>query len=132
MNNTFSLDQIAKTGDLNADLIMRQYKLVEMAKFVEVKSNNPKLKQSEITEELEIASSTIQRYRREINMLSNYSLPPASNTNHTRKQNTPNTNHDDVKMTSIDLKLTSKRPQTNQLNIKKKKGGGNIEINENY
>ena len=85
MNNTFSLDQIAKTGDLNADLIMRQNKLVEMAKFVEVKSNNPKLKHSEKIEELEISSSTIQRYRREINMLSPHSIPPSSNTNHTRK-----------------------------------------------
>ena len=27
MNNTYSLDQIQKTGDLNADLIMRQNKL---------------------------------------------------------------------------------------------------------
>ena len=44
MNNIFSLEQIAKTGDLNADLIMRQYKLDKMAKFMENKSVNPKLK----------------------------------------------------------------------------------------
>ena len=43
MNNTFPLEQIAKTGDLNADLVMRQYKLDEMAKFMEIKSINPKL-----------------------------------------------------------------------------------------
>ena len=36
MNNTFS-DQKEKTGDLNADLIMRQYKLDKMAKFMEIK-----------------------------------------------------------------------------------------------
>ena len=29
--NTFSLEQIVKTGDLNADLIMRHYKLDELA-----------------------------------------------------------------------------------------------------
>ena len=110
MNNTFSLDQIAKTGDLNANLIMRQHKLDKMAKFVEIKSINPKLKQSEIAKELKISSSTIQ-YRRGINMLkfgiNKYRIPPSSNTNHTRKQKTPNTNLDDVKMTSNYLKMTS-------------------------
>ena len=48
MNNAYSLDQIQKTGDLNAELIRRQKKLDNMAKFIESKSNNPKLKQSEI------------------------------------------------------------------------------------
>ena len=61
MKETYSLDQMQKTGDLNADLIMRQYKLDKMAKFMEIKSNNPKLKQSEIAKLLEISSSTIQR-----------------------------------------------------------------------
>ena len=44
MNNAYSLDQIQKAGDLNADLIMKQYKLDKMAQFMETKSNNPKLK----------------------------------------------------------------------------------------
>ena len=48
MKNTFTLEQIAKTGDLNADLIMRQYKLDKKAKFMEIKSINPKLKEAEI------------------------------------------------------------------------------------
>ena len=60
MNNTFSLDQRQKIGDLNADLIMRQYNLDKMAKLMEIKSNNPKLKQSEIAKLLDISSSTIQ------------------------------------------------------------------------
>ena len=42
----------------------------KMAKFMEIKSTNPKLKQSEIAKELKESSSTIQRYRREIKMLS--------------------------------------------------------------
>ena len=86
MNNTYSLDQIQKTGDLNAHLIMIQYKLDKMAKFMEINSNNPKLKQSEIAKLIELSSSTIQRYRREVNMLSLYRIPPSSKTNHTRKQ----------------------------------------------
>ena len=62
MKNTFSIDQKAKTGDLNADLIMSQYRLDKMAKLMELKSNNPKLKQFEISKELKVSSSTIQRY----------------------------------------------------------------------
>ena len=79
MNNFFSLEEIAKTGDLNADLIMRQYKLDKMAKFMEIKFTNPKLKQSEKARELKISSSTLQRYRRKTIMLSPCRIPPLSN-----------------------------------------------------
>ena len=48
MNNTFSLEQIAKTGEFNAKLTRRQYGLDKNEKVVEIKSVNPKLKQSEI------------------------------------------------------------------------------------
>ena len=83
---------------------MRQYKLDKMGKFMEIMSINPKLKQSEIAKELKLSNFTIQRYRRKIIMLSPYRVSPSSSTNHTRKQKTPNTNLDDVKMTSNDLK----------------------------
>ena len=79
---------------------------------MEIKSNNPKLKQSETAQLLELSSSPIQRYRREVNMLSPYRIPPSSKTNQTRKQKTLNTNIDDVNVTSIDLKMTSRRLQT--------------------
>ena len=36
MNNNFSFEQIAKTGDLKADLIRRQYRLDKVAKFIEI------------------------------------------------------------------------------------------------
>ena len=52
MNNTFSLEQISKTGNLNADLILRQYKLDLMCRFMEMKSNNPKFTQKQISREL--------------------------------------------------------------------------------
>ena len=48
---------------------MRQNKLDKMTKFMEIKSKSPKVKQSEIAKFLELSSSTIQRYRRELNML---------------------------------------------------------------
>ena len=80
---------------------------------MEIKSNNPKLKESEIAKLLELSSSTIQRYKREITMLSPYRIPPSSKTNQ-RKQKTPNTDLDDVKVTPNDL---TRRPQKNQLKI---------------
>ena len=45
MNNIFSLQQIQKTSNLDADLISRQYKLNLMADLMRVKYENPKLKQ---------------------------------------------------------------------------------------
>ena len=64
MNNTFYLKQKAESGDLNADLITRQCRLDKISKFMEVKSTNPRLKQSERAKELAISTSTLQRYRR--------------------------------------------------------------------
>ena len=69
MNNGFSLQQIQKTSNLDANLISRQYKLNLMADFMRVKYENPRLKQSEIANQLGMSSSTVQRYRNDINML---------------------------------------------------------------
>ena len=68
-------------------------------------------------------------------MLSPWRISP--NTNYTRKQKTPNTNLDDVKMTSNDVKMTSKDLKTNSnATVKprknKLKAGANIEINDRY
>ena len=76
MNISFSLQQIQKTSNLDADLISRQYKLNLMAVFLLVKSENPRLRQSKITNQLGISSSTLQRYRNDINMLSPYRISP--------------------------------------------------------
>ena len=105
-----------------------------MAKFMEIKSTNPKLKQSEVDKELTASSSTLQRYRRETNMLSFYRIPPSSNTNHTRKQKTTNKKLDDVKMTSDDLQMTSNDLKTTsnepvKYRKNKLKRGEKIEIN---
>ena len=90
MKNTYSLDQIQNTGYLNAVLKTRQNKLDRMAKFMEIKSNNPRLKQSEIAKLLELSSSTIQRYRREINMLSPYRIKSSE----TNEKKTKGTRHE--------------------------------------
>ena len=62
MNNSFSLQQIRKTSNLDANLISRQYKLNLMADFMRVKYENPKLKQPEIANQLSLSSGTVQRY----------------------------------------------------------------------
>ena len=134
MNNTFSLQQIQKTSNLDANLLSRQYKLNLMADFMRVKYENPKMKQSDIANQLGMSSSTIQRYRNDINMLSPYRINP----NNTRKR-PKKTKIDDIsdlkrpQMTSNDVKTTSNETVKNKKN--KLKGGslqGNTEINEHY
>ena len=52
MNNSFSLQQIQKTSNLDANLISRQYKLNLLADFMKVKCENPRMKQSEIANQI--------------------------------------------------------------------------------
>ena len=82
MNNRFSLQQIQKTSNLDANSISRPYKLNLMADFMRVKYEKPKMKQSEIANQLGMSSSTLQRYRNDINMLSPYRI----NQNNTNKR----------------------------------------------
>ena len=70
MNNTYSLDQIPKTVNLHVNLIYCQKNLNETAQFMELKSNNPTSKQSEVSKKVGLSSSTLQRYRHDENMLS--------------------------------------------------------------
>ena len=74
MNNSFSLQQIQKTSNLDANLKSRQYQLNLMADFMRTKYENPKMGQSEIANQLGLSSSTLQRYRNDINMLSSYRI----------------------------------------------------------
>ena len=116
MNNTFSLQQIQKTSNLDANLISRRYKLKLMADFMRVTYQNPKKKQSEIANHLSHSTSTLQRYRNDKNMISPYRIQP-NNTNKPAKK-ASNTNFDNnwhpdsdlerLPMTSNDLK----RPQS--------------------
>ena len=141
MNNSFSLQQIQKTSNLDANLISRQNKLNVMADFMKVKYENPRMKQSEIANEIGLSTSTLQRYRNYINMLSPYRNNPNNNNKRTKKPKNNDFDNDshheaDVKrpqMTSNDLK----RPRsTSKTEIKNELKGGfaldNIEINEHY
>ena len=146
MNNSFSLQQTQNTSNLGAKLISRQYKLNLMADFMKVKYENPRMKESEIANQISLSTSTLQRYRNDINMLSPYRINP--NINHKRTKKVKNTDFDndshhkaDVKrlqMTSNDLKRPQLASNENSKKIETKcnlKGGSvqeNIEIDEHY
>ena len=66
MNNSFSLQQISRTGVPDPNPISRQYKLDLMSKFMCIKFETPKMKQSEIANQLGYSTSTLQRYRNDI------------------------------------------------------------------
>ena len=72
MNNTFSLEKISRTVNLDANLIPRQQNLDLIARFMESKSINPKMKRKEIAKELGYSSSILQRHRNDIKMQSPY------------------------------------------------------------
>ena len=74
------MQQIQKTSNLDANLITRQYKLNLMADFMRLKYENPTIKQSQTANRIGLSTSTLQRYRNDINMLFPYRINP-NNTN---------------------------------------------------
>ena len=72
MNDSFSLQQVSRTGNLDSNLISRQNKLNLKADFLRIKYENPKLRQPEVVTRLGYTSSTLQRYRNDINMVLPY------------------------------------------------------------
>ena len=125
--NTPSLAEINKTANMDPNLLTRHYKLKLMNDFMDIKYQNPKMKQSEIANQLNMTTSTIQRQRNDINMLSPYRINP----NNVKKR---------PKKAKIDDNGDLKRPQmTSNESVKNKKNklkGGSlqedVEINEHY
>ena len=130
MNNSFSLQQVQKTSSLDANLISRQCELNLMADFMRVKYENPKMKQSEIANQLGMSSSTLQRYRNDINMLSPYRINP-NNTNK-RTEKVKNTDFDNNPRHETDVKrpqMTSKDLNRHQMKIvRKQKPKSNLKV----
>ena len=143
--STLSLQQIQKTSNLDANLISRQYKLNLMADFMRLKYENPKMKQCQIANQINLSTSTLQRYRNDITMLSPYRINPNNTKQRTKKAsngNFDNTSHHEsnVKrphMTSNDLKrpqsISESHHEVKSVKSKNKLRGGTInEINEHY
>ena len=135
MNNTPSLNEINKNSNMNPNMLTKYYKLKLMNDFMNIKYQNPKMTQSEISSQLNMSSSTIQRYRNDINMISPYRINP----NNVKKRS-KNVKIDDIgdlkrpNLTSNDLKTTSNDKKSKSKNVLK--AGSvqeeNIEINEHY
>ena len=132
--NTPSLAEINKTANMDPNLLTRHYKLKLMNDFMKIRYQNPKMKQSEIPNQLNMSTSTIQRQRNDINMLSPYRINP--NNVKERQKKAKIDDNGDLKrpqMTSDDLKTTSNETVKNKKN--KLKGGSlqeDVEINEHY
>ena len=76
---------MSRTANLDSNLMSRQYELNLRAKSIQIKFENPKMKQSEIANQLSYSSSTLKRYRNDINMLSPYRIQ-SNNTNKKKKR----------------------------------------------
>ena len=96
--NTPSVNEINKTANMDPNLIIKHYKLKLMNDFMNIRYLNPKLKQSEIASQLNMSTSTIQRQRNDINMLSTY----RNNPNNVEKR--PKKPKSMIMLTSKDLK----------------------------
>ena len=83
--NTPSSTEINKTANMDPNLLTRHYKLKLMNDFMNIKYQNPKMKQSEIANNLNMSPSTLQRYRNDINMLSPYRINPNNIKKRTKK-----------------------------------------------
>ena len=124
-----------KNYTMDPNMLTKYYKLKLMNDFMNIKYQNPRMTQSEISTQLNMSSSTIKRYRNDINMLSPY----RNNPNNVKKRS-KKAKIDDIgepkraQLTSNDLKTTSNDKKTRSKN--NLKGGSvqedNIEINEHY
>ena len=131
MNNTPSLNEINKTANMDPNLLTRHYKLKIRNDFMNIKYLNPRLKQSEIPSQLDMSTSTKQRHRNDINMLSPYRINPNIDKKRSKKAKTDD--NGDLKRprrTSNDLKTASN--ETVKIKKNKMKGGVISEINEHY
>ena len=72
MNNKFTIDQLSKSETIDPNSKNRLYKIKKMLDFMEIRSNNPRLTQKQICNQLGFSDSTIKRYRDDINMDSPY------------------------------------------------------------
>ena len=134
MNNTPSLNEINKNSTMDPNMLTKYYKLKLMNDFMNIKYQNPKMTQSQISSQLNMSPSTIQRYRNDINMISPYRNSPNNVKKRSKKAKIDD--NGDLKrpqMTSIDSETNSKELVKNKKN--KLKGGSiqeNDEINEHY
>ena len=113
--NTPSLNEINRNSAMDPNMLTKYYKLKLMNDFMNINYQNPKKTQSEISSQLNMSSSTIKRYRNDINMFSPYRISP--NNVKKRPKKAKIDNNDEPKrpqMTSNDVKTTSNETVKNK------------------
>ena len=86
--NNFTIDMAVKSENLISNSKLRLYKQNMMLKFMEIKSNEPRLTQKQICNQLGYSDSTIKRYRDNIQMDSPYDRNNYKKRTTKRKTNT--------------------------------------------
>ena len=110
-----------------------------MADFMRLTYENLRLKQFQIANQIGFSTSTLQRYRNEmneINMLSPYKINPNNTNKRTKKVSNGNFDNNSHHESNVkDLKWPQSISESHH-EVKpvesKKTGGANIEINEHY
>ena len=120
---------------MDRNMLTKYYKLKLMNNLMNIKYQNPKMTQSEISSQLNMSSSIIKSYRNDINMLSPYKISP--NNVKKRPKKAKIDDNGDLKRPQIpsnDLKTSSNDKKTKSKN--NLKGGAvhedNFEIDEQY
>ena len=105
-----------------------------MADFLRLNYENPKMKQSEIANQLRHSTSILQRYRNVINMLSPYRVHPNNTIKRVKKAS--NTKFDKNSHRDHDLKRPQMTSNGNKVKTRNNLKGGfvhkNIEINDQF
>src|SRR5829696_4888448 len=83
--NKISLKSLAEEGAIDANLIQRQAKVENVAVYMQIKKDNPELKNNDICAAMGISASTMRRTRKDLAVTSpyRYDIP----TRKTKKQN---------------------------------------------
>ena len=66
--NSFTIDMAAKSETLNSNSVLQIYKPNMMINVMEIKYNEPKLTQIQISKQIGFSDSTIKRNRHDINI----------------------------------------------------------------
>ena len=112
---------------MDPNTITRHYQLKLMNDFMNIKYQNPKMKQSEIASQLKISTSSIQRQRNNLNMLSPYRINPKNVKKQSKKaKSDDNSDLKRPQKTSNDLKKISNETVKNKKNNIK---GGSLQNN---
>ena len=108
--NHFTIGMAIESQNLISNSILRLYKQNMMLKFMEIKSNEPRLTQKQISNQLGFSDSSIKRFRDDIQMDN-----PYKRYNYRKKKNKSNTTITETHITKENTR-TNKNTKNNKKN----------------